>query len=67
MSAVLEAVRPIEDYLVMTDAEIQQAWPLLARPNHVRLEGVSHILHNENPQAVVNALRNFFDADDGTG
>lgn len=52
---------------VMTDAEIQQAWPLLARPNHVRLEGVSHILHNENPQAVVNALRNFFDADDGTG
>ena len=52
---------------VMTDADIQQAWPLLARPNHVRLEGVSHILHNENPHVVVKALRDFFDAADGNG
>lgn len=45
---------------VMTDVEIEQAWPLLAYPSHVRLEGVSHVLHNDRPEPVVTAVRTFF-------
>ena len=44
---------------LMTDTEIAQALPLLARPTHVRLEGVSHVLHNERPEPVVAALKAF--------
>ena len=45
---------------LMTDAEVVQALPLLARPSHVRLEGVSHVLHNERKEPVVTALKAFF-------
>jgi len=45
---------------LMTDAEVEQALPLLARPSHVRLEGVSHTLHNERKEPVVTALKAFF-------
>jgi pimeloyl-ACP methyl ester carboxylesterase len=45
---------------LMTDAEVEQALPLLARPSHVRLEGVSHVLHNERKEPVVTALKAFF-------
>ncbi len=45
---------------LMTDAEVAQALPLLARASHVRLEGVSHLLHNEHPGPVVTALKAFF-------
>ncbi len=45
---------------LMTDAEVEQALPLLAKPSHRRLEGVSHVLHNERKAPVVAALRAFF-------
>lgn len=45
---------------VMNDEEIEIAWPLLARPSHVRLDGVSHVLHNENKEPVIAALKSFF-------
>jgi pimeloyl-ACP methyl ester carboxylesterase len=45
---------------LMTDAEVAQALPLLARPSHVRLEGVGHVLHNERKEPIVAALRAFF-------
>ena len=45
---------------LMTDAEVEQALPLLARPTHVRLEGVSHVLHNERKEPIVKALKAFF-------
>ena len=44
----------------MTDAEVAQALPVLAAPRHVRLAGVSHVLHNERPGPVVTALKAFF-------
>jgi pimeloyl-ACP methyl ester carboxylesterase len=45
---------------LMTDAEVAQALPLLARASHVRLEGVSHVLHNERKEPVMTALQEFF-------
>jgi pimeloyl-ACP methyl ester carboxylesterase len=45
---------------LMTDAEVAQAWPLLAHPTHIRLEGVSHIFHNERKEPIVEALKTFF-------
>lgn len=45
---------------VMKDAEVEQAWPLLVQPSHVRLDGVSHVLHNDRKEPVVTALKNFF-------
>ncbi len=45
---------------LMTDTEVEQALPLLARPNHVRLERVSHVFHNERKGPVVKALKAFF-------
>lgn len=44
---------------LMTDAEVAQALPLLARASHVRLEGLSHALYNEQPEPVVDAIRAF--------
>ncbi len=44
---------------LMTDAEIEQAMPLLAQPSHVRLEGVSHVFHNERKEPIVKALETF--------
>ncbi|MCI0396868.1 MAG: alpha/beta hydrolase, partial [Chloroflexi bacterium] len=37
---------------LMTDTEVERALGLLARPVHVRLEGVSHVLHNERKEPV---------------
>ena len=45
---------------LMTDTEVEQALLLLARPDHVRLEGVSHVFHNERKEPVVKALEAFF-------
>jgi pimeloyl-ACP methyl ester carboxylesterase len=45
---------------LMTEAEIEEALSLLAQPHHVRLEGVSHVFHNERKEPVVAALKSFF-------
>lgn len=45
---------------VMTDAEVEQALPLLARPSHVCLHGISHIFHNERKEPVLEAMQTFF-------
>ncbi|MFN8464441.1 MAG: alpha/beta hydrolase [Caldilineaceae bacterium] len=44
---------------LMTNAEVEQALLLLARPSHVRLEGVSHALHHIHPAPVAAALKAF--------
>lgn len=45
---------------LMTDAEVERALSLLARPVHVRLEGVSHFLYDQGPEPVLRALTDFF-------
>ena len=45
---------------LMTDREVELALPLLARSQHVRLPGISHILHNERQEPIVEALQAFF-------
>jgi pimeloyl-ACP methyl ester carboxylesterase len=47
---------------LMTDREVELALPLLDRPRHIRLQGISHILHlhNKRKQLVVQALKAFF-------
>lgn len=45
---------------LMTDAEVAQASHLLSQPQHVRLEGVSHVLHNEQRAPVLEALLSSF-------
>lgn len=45
---------------LMTDEEVKGALQLLARPSHIRLEGVSHVLHNERKEPIVQALQTFF-------
>jgi pimeloyl-ACP methyl ester carboxylesterase len=45
---------------LMTDGEIAKALPLLAHPRHVKLDGVSHILHNERKDPILEALALFF-------
>jgi len=47
---------------LMTDREVELALPLLARPQYVRLPGISHVLHNERKEPVVQALTDFFQA-----
>src|SRR5262249_27248719 len=44
---------------LMTDAEVARALPLLARPRHVRLDNLSHVLHNERKEPVLCALTDF--------
>lgn len=44
----------------MTDREVEEALPLLAQPQHVKLDGVSHVLHNERKEPVLAALKTFF-------
>ncbi|MDQ2995682.1 MAG: alpha/beta hydrolase [Chloroflexota bacterium] len=44
---------------VMTDAEVAQALPLLRQPAHVRLAGLSHILHSERKEPVLEAVLPF--------
>jgi pimeloyl-ACP methyl ester carboxylesterase len=45
---------------LMTDREVELALPLLAQAQHVRLSGVSHVLHNEHKEPVLQALLDFF-------
>jgi pimeloyl-ACP methyl ester carboxylesterase len=45
---------------LMTDREVELALPLLAQPRHVRLSGISHVLHNERKEPVLEALIGFF-------
>jgi pimeloyl-ACP methyl ester carboxylesterase len=45
---------------LMTNSEVEQASRLLAQPRHVKLEGVSHVLHNERKEPVLEALASFF-------
>ena len=47
---------------LMTDQEVAEALPHLARPQHVKLAGLSHVLHNERKEPVVAALEHFFRA-----
>jgi hypothetical protein len=44
----------------MTDKEVQQALPLLSKPYHIKLEKLSHTLHNERKEPVIAALKQFF-------
>ena len=44
---------------LMTNAEVEQALHLLARPSHVRLEGVPHALHHTHPAPVAAAIKAF--------
>jgi pimeloyl-ACP methyl ester carboxylesterase len=43
----------------MTDAEVEHALPLLTRPSHVRLAGLSHILFIDNKEAFLAAMEAF--------
>jgi len=45
---------------LMTDEEVQQALPLLSQPFHIKLEKLSHTLHNERKEPVLAALKQFF-------
>jgi len=45
---------------LMTDREVELALPLLDRPRHIRLQGISHILHIERKEPIVQALKVFF-------
>jgi pimeloyl-ACP methyl ester carboxylesterase len=47
---------------VMTDREVELALPLLDQPRHVRLQGMSHVLHNERKEPIVQALKAFFES-----
>lgn len=44
---------------LMADGEVQQALALLQKPVHTKLEGVSHILHNQHKEPVVKAIQAF--------
>jgi pimeloyl-ACP methyl ester carboxylesterase len=46
---------------LLTDADVARRIELLAQPTHVRLAGVSHILHGNRPEAVLEALLPFLD------
>ena len=45
---------------LMTDREVELALPLLDQPRHIRLQGISHILHIERQEPIVQALAAFF-------
>ena len=44
---------------LMTDAEVERALVLLAQPSHVRIDRVSHVLHNEQKEPVMEAISAF--------
>ena len=44
----------------MTDAEVARALTLLRQSSHMRLAGVSHVLHNEQKELVLAAIQPFF-------
>jgi pimeloyl-ACP methyl ester carboxylesterase len=46
----------------LSDAEVARALALLPQATHVPLPGVSHVLHNEQPAAVLAAMRLFLAA-----
>jgi pimeloyl-ACP methyl ester carboxylesterase len=45
---------------MMTDREVELALPLLVQSQHIRLQGISHILHIERKEPIVQALAAFF-------
>jgi pimeloyl-ACP methyl ester carboxylesterase len=45
---------------LMTDREVELALPLLDRSQHLRLKGISHILHIEHKEPIFQALKAFF-------
>ena len=45
---------------LMTDREVELALRLLNQARHVRLTGMSHVLHNERKEPVVQVLQDFF-------
>ena len=47
---------------IMTDAEVAHALPLLAKPTHVRLDGIGHGLFLDHKELVLRQLKSFFDA-----
>jgi hypothetical protein len=47
---------------IMTDAELERGLPLLRQAGHVRLAGLSHILHGERKQPVLEALLPFLES-----
>ena len=44
----------------MTDRDVELALPLLDRSRHIRLQGISHVFHNERKEPIVQALKDFF-------
>lgn len=44
---------------LMTDTEVAMAMNLLRQPTHIKLDGVSHVLHNENKEAVLTAVLDY--------
>jgi pimeloyl-ACP methyl ester carboxylesterase len=44
---------------ILTDAEVEQGLPLLSQATHVLLEGVGHMLHNEQKEPVLQAITDF--------
>jgi pimeloyl-ACP methyl ester carboxylesterase len=46
---------------LMIDVEVQQALLLLARPTHIKITNLSHTLHNERKEPVLEALKRFFE------
>ena len=45
---------------LMTDEEVRKAIPLLAKPTHIKISNLSHTLHNERKEPVLEALKQFF-------
>ena len=45
---------------MMTDRDVELALPLLGRSRHIRLQGISHVFHNERKEPIVQALKDFF-------
>lgn len=43
----------------MTDDDVHRALPLLRRGSHMRMAGMSHVLHNERKEPVLGAIRQF--------
>lgn len=47
---------------LLSDDEVQRALPLLKAPQHVRLHGIGHGLHGEQPAPVLDAIASFLSA-----
>ena len=44
---------------LVTDAEVAAAMKLLRQPTHIRLKGISHVLHNEDKEGVLTAVLSY--------